>query len=53
MPHDGEVSDGDKVLSDGNGVVEVHHHVPPPSRHKDSLTRALEYLYLQEERRRD
>ena len=46
MPDHREVGDAAEVLGDGNGVVHVEHHVPPPSRDEHCLSRALQDLQL-------
>ena len=47
VPDKGEVSDGAEVLRDGDGVVQVEHHVPPAPGHKHSLPGLLQDLQLQ------
>ena len=48
-PHQREVCDAAKVLSDGDAVVQVQNYMPPATRNKDRLSRTLQNFNLEEE----
>ena len=46
VPHDREVGPRAEVLSDGDGDVQVEHHVPVAAGNEDGLARMLNQLDL-------